>query len=157
MSIRPLASRFLLVLLALFAAIQMWRPDRTNPPVDASNRIEAHLDVPPEIKATLARACRDCHSNETVWPWYSHVAPASWLLARDVTMAREQMNLSEWGEYDAESAADIVKEMCEEVRSGAMPLMPYTWLHRDARLSPTDVQRLCDWTEKARQSLPAPE
>lgn len=145
------------VLVAMFAALQLVRPERTNPPVDPSSRIEAHVMVPAEVAAILERSCRDCHSNETRWPWYSHVAPVSLLLARDVREGRDEMNFSEWGDYDAETTDEILEEICEMVTDGEMPLMPYTWLHPEARLSSGDVERLCEWSKQARAALKASE
>jgi hypothetical protein len=149
---RPLVV-LLAIVIALFAVIQLFPPDRTNPPVDPSLRIQAHVAVPSDITAIFERSCRDCHSNETRWPWYSHVAPASWLLAYDVRHGRDEMNLSEWGGYDAEDASYLLEEACEMVTEGEMPLRPYTWLHPGAKLAAGDVERLCEWTEAARQEM----
>ena len=137
---KPLRVLFV-VLVAMFAALQLVRPERTNPPVDSSSRIDAHVSVPADVAAILERSCRDCHSNETRWPWYSHVAPVSLLLAYDVREGRDEMNFSEWGDYDAETADEMLEEICKMVTDGEMPLMPYTWLHPDARLSRADVAR----------------
>ena len=78
----------------LFFGIQLVRPERANPPVAAGDRIESHVNVPPEVKAVLTRACADCHSNETRWPWYSEVAPASWFVADHVREGRDSLNFS---------------------------------------------------------------
>lgn len=148
------------VFFAMFAALQLVRPERTNPPVDPSMRLDAQLTVPREVAAILERSCRDCHTNETRWPWYSQVAPPSLLLAHDVREGRDELNFSEWGDYDAETADEQLEEICEMVTDGEMPLRPYTWLHPDARLSAADVSRLCEWTEQARRELasrPAPD
>src|SRR5690348_6573673 len=82
-----------LVLGAGVLAAQLVRPQRTNPPVVSD------VAAPPEIEAVLRRACFDCHSNETAWPWYTAVAPISWVLHRDVLEGRRRLNFSEWGEY----------------------------------------------------------
>lgn len=145
------------ILIVMFAALQLVRPERTNPPVDPSSRIDAHVAVPPDVAAILERSCRDCHSNETRWPWYSHVAPVSLLLAYDVREGRDEMNISEWGDYDAETADEILEEICEMVTDGEMPLRPYTWLHPGAKLSDGDVERLCEWSKQARAALKASE
>ena len=82
-------------LVAVVVGIQAVRPSRVNPPVDPSMRLEAG-PVPTPVAALLRRACYDCHSNETHWPWYSSVAPTSWLVSRDVVTARKQINFSRW-------------------------------------------------------------
>ena len=151
---RPLLV-LLLVLVVFFLALQLVRPERTNPPVDPAMRIDAHLTVPPDVAAILGRSCRDCHTHETRWPWYSHVAPPSLLLAHDVREGRDELNFSEWGDYDEETASDQLEEICEQIRDGVMPLRPYTWLHPDAKLSAADVDRLCQWTEQARAEIAA--
>ena len=110
------------------------------------------MAAPPEVAAVLRRACYDCHSNETVWPWYSHVAPVSWLLARDVREGRGELNFSTWDAYDAKKKTKKLKETAEEVTEGEMPPWFYAAVHRHAALSPADAERLRAWTaeEKAK-------
>jgi hypothetical protein len=86
-------------LLTLFLAAQIYQPERSNPPIDESKTIFATLNVSPDVKAILDRSCSDCHTNNTRWPWYSYVAPTSWLTARDVKNGRSSLNLSVWGTY----------------------------------------------------------
>ena len=137
--------------------IQLLPSGRSNPPVVPAQTIERTLTVPPEVKAILDRSCRDCHSNETVWPWYAHVAPASWFLVMDVNNAREEMNLSEWGSENTDAQRDSLLEICRKVKAGAMPLRSYTILHRDAVLTSADVATLCTWSDAARRALSARE
>jgi hypothetical protein len=145
-----------LVALGLLVAVQFHRPAKTNPPVDQSKTIEAHTQMTPQVKAILDRSCRDCHSNGTRWPWYSHVAPVSWLVVDDVNHGRKDMNLSDWGQYDQSEAANKLRDMCREVRAGVMPLNSYTFIHRGAKLSAEDVKVLCDWTAAERARLSSP-
>lgn len=142
-----------LVVVALVGA-QFFRPARENPPVQPEARLEALAQVPAPVGDLLRRACYDCHSNETRWPWYSQVAPVSWLVARDVRLGRGQLNFSAWGEYNPYDRADLLDEACEQASSGNMPLAPYVLMHSRARLSPADVAALCAWTsaEAARQA-----
>jgi hypothetical protein len=135
---------------ACVALAQLIRPDRTNPPVDAAQRIDRQLSIPSDVRVILDRSCRDCHTNETRWPGYSRVAPISWLVAYDVNEGRGEMNLSEWGRYDSEEAREKLKDMCKEVRGGDMPVWPYIWMHPETKLSPAEVERLCAWTEEQR-------
>lgn len=137
-----------LPLLAFFVAIQFVRPERTNPPVVPGHTLDASARVPPEVQAALRRACMDCHSNETRWPWYSHVAPVSWFLVNHVNHGRRHLNFSEWDRpRTGEQPADRLGRICKEVRSGAMPLGSYLLLHRDARLSLEETQAICAWAE----------
>jgi hypothetical protein len=139
----------------LFAAIQLHRPERVNPPVDPSRTLQAQVNVSPEAAAILDRACRDCHSHETRWPWYSHVAPVMWWLADHVDEGREHLNLSDWSKYDARRADRKLDEICEEATKGHMPLRGYPFMHPEARLTEGDVRALCVWTEEARRILAA--
>ena len=95
---------------------------------------------------TLRRACFDCHSNETRWPWYSRLPIASWLIERDVKTGRSQLNFSRWAEYNRFARAELLDKVCERVTAGEMPLRQYLMLHGDARLSKTDVDGLCEWS-----------
>jgi ABC-type nickel/cobalt efflux system permease component RcnA len=140
--------RIALVLLIAFAAIQFWRPDRTNPPVDRSRTIQAVMPVPPHVDAILRRSCYDCHSNETVWPWYSNVAPMSWRVADHIHEGREHLNFSNWAAYPPRDAHHLLEETCEEVKERHMPLKDYLFLHPKARLSDADVRALCEWSEQ---------
>ena len=138
---------------ALFVAIQFIRPARTNPAIDQSRTLEAHARVPTEINAILSRSCNDCHSNKTTWPWYSNVAPVSWLLTDHVNHGRKVMNFSDWAQYDREDERKLLKDICNEVKSGEMPMSSYLPLHPEAKLSPDDVTKLCDWSREESQRL----
>ena len=101
------------------------------------------------VRAVLERSCYDCHSHETRWPWYAWVAPTSWLLAWDVSEAREHLNFSTWNRYDAEKRRELLEEAWEEVEEGHMPLRIYLWLHPDAKLGDAERELLRDWSESA--------
>ncbi len=131
------------VLVAAVVVMQFLQPERNNPPVDPAATYEAVARPGPELAAVLRRACYDCHSNETRWPWYSRFAPVSWLIASDVRQGRAHLNFSEWGRYSAQAASRRMEEACEEVRAGKMPLRNYRVLHPEARLSSEDVERIC--------------
>jgi cytochrome c551/c552 len=103
--------------------------------------------VPSPVHAVMKRACYDCHSNETVWPWYSNVAPASWLLYNDVTGGRRAMNFSEWQQMPAAKQNHRRKDIWKEVKSGDMPLWFYLPLHPPAKLSDADKTILQAWSE----------
>ena len=154
---RRLFGRLFLLALVLLLVIQLVPAGRTNPPVDPAQTIERTMTVPPEVEAIFNRSCKDCHSNETRWPWYAHLAPASWLLVMDVNHAREEMNFSEWGTENTDAQRDSLLEVCRKVKRGAMPLRSYKFLHREAALTDTDVTTLCTWSEAARKALKARE
>jgi hypothetical protein len=135
------------IVLALIA-MQFVPVERTNPPV------EAEVPAPANIRAVLKRACYDCHSNETVRPWYSHVAPVSWLVAHDVHEARKEMNFSTWNQYNPKRQAKKLAEVWEEVDEGEMPLWYYLVVHRDAALSAEDKALLREWATSTPEGNP---
>ena len=136
-----------------FIGIQFIRPARTNPPVDPAQSIEAHMRMTPEITSILDRSCRDCHSNRTQWPWYTNVAPVSWWLSNHVNEGRHELNFSEWGKLPRDRQDRKLRQICDEVTDGQMPLSSYLPMHPTARLSEQDKKTLCDWTEAERERL----
>jgi hypothetical protein len=142
-----------MVLLGLLILAQFYYPAHTNPANSLEQSIHAHLDVPAPVAAIFDRACRDCHSNQTRWPWYSHVAPVSWWLVDHVNHGRSHLNLSDWSRVKPDDRRELFDTICEEVTAGAMPLPSYLWMHGNARLWPHDVRTLCDWTRAHSSSL----
>lgn len=137
-----------------FIAIQFSRPDLTNPPVVQAEALAATTEVPENVAAILKRSCNDCHSNETVYPWYSNVAPFSWLLAEHIEDGRQELNFSVWNSYSAKKKRNKFEEICEQVMSGEMPHSQYLWLHSEARLSEEDKKILCAWAETEKSKIP---
>ncbi|HYL80625.1 MAG TPA: heme-binding domain-containing protein [Candidatus Acidoferrum sp.] len=148
---RGLLAGGLVVLVAQFIPVA-----KTNPSVDAAQTINAGMTLPAEVTQVFERSCQDCHSNRTVWPWYSQVAPASWLLAHHVNEGRRELNFSEWAQYPARRRDRKLKEICEQVRRGELPQASYTLLHPQAKLSDQEKQAICVWTDAARKALGAP-
>jgi uncharacterized membrane protein len=122
---------------------------RTNPRTDSAHALSAATVVHGEVQHILASACQDCHSNDTRWPWYSKVAPASLLLMEDVQHGRRALNFSEWtvrtGAKPAR-AMGLLTAVCEDVQSRRMPPGAYQWLHPEARLTSVQIETLCGWT-----------
>jgi len=131
------------VILVLLAAVQLIRPDRANPPIVASLAIQAQVGTPNGMVAVLDRACGDCHSNGTVWPWYSEVAPVSWLMAYGVKEGRKAVNFSEWMAYPADRQRQLLVASCADVSANRMPGSAWISLHPEARLSSTDIETIC--------------
>ena len=119
--------------------IQLIPADRTNPPV----RID--VDAPDEVKEILRRACYDCHSHETRWPWYSRVAPVSWWIADHVEHGRGDLNFSEWPALDFYAQELAFKDIDEQITKGEMPLRNYTILHPEARLTDDERETILRW------------
>lgn len=132
---------YIVVIVALLVAAMQLIPvaPARNPAV------EEEVTAPAEVMTVLRRSCYDCHSHETRWPWYANVAPAKWLVRRDVDEARDNLNFSTWNRYDAEERAHNWEEVAEELEEGNMPLWYYLPLHRDAALSEGDLELVRSW------------
>ena len=133
------------------AGAQLVRPARTNPPSAPGATLLAK--APKEVAAILDRSCRDCHSNDTRWPWYSNVAPMSWLLIDHVNHGREHFNYSEWTSYNDDDQDKLLGSICSLTRKGRMPMSSYLFIHRDAGLSAPEIAALCTWSDKMRDTL----
>jgi len=145
--------RTVIDLIVLLVAIQVVRPEKTNPAVDNTKTIEANTHMSPEVASIFERSCYDCHSFKTTWPWYSQVAPVSWYLVYDVNKGRRDLSLSEWSKYDARRSARKLQEICEQIEKGEMPTKPYLLLHPTAKLSDSDKKVLCDWAKQERERV----
>jgi hypothetical protein len=131
----------LLVILTILIVIQFIPIPKTNPPTTGE------IQAPEPVKAVFQRSCYDCHSNQTVWPWYSRVAPVSWLLYRDVTGGRKAMNLSEWQQMPVQRQNRRRKGVWSEVSGGDMPPWFYRPLHPAGKLSDADKATLKAWSD----------
>ena len=125
--------------LALALVVQFVPVDRSNPPETAV------LALPADIAPLIERACIDCHSHRTRWPWYGWVAPVSWLLRSDVREARREMNFSTWGEMARKDQQAAMMSIRRRVKKGEMPLPKYLWMHPEAVLTDAERQRIQAW------------
>ena len=137
---RKLAILTLSALALVFLGIQLVPVERNNPPV------EAEVPASDEVRSILSRACYDCHSHETRWPWYSGIAPVSWLVAHDVHEGREKLNFSTWNRLSTMKQVEALHESWEEVEEGEMPPGFYLPPHPDARLSARERAALRKWS-----------
>ena len=110
-------------------------------------------EVPADVRTILERSCQDCHSERTRFPWYSYVAPASLLVGRDVRAGRARLNFSRWGEYSLIRRVRFLSEIANQVQQREMPLSVYTAMHRDARLTDTQIEAIFRWTQAERLRL----
>jgi Haem-binding domain len=144
----------LVAALVVFIGLQFVGPARTNPPVTPARTLHAKAPIPGEVHEILSRSCWNCHSNETQWPWYAYLAPISWNVIGHVNEGREHLNFSDWRK-SPEEGADLMDEVCTQVKKGKMPIRQYTWMHWRATLTPADVKRLCDWANDTADALMA--
>lgn len=136
------------ILVVVFVAAQVVRPDRSNPTTDPSRTIQAHAGTTSELPAVLDRSCGDCHSNNTVWPWYTQIAPVSWLMASGVAEGRKAVNFSEWASYPPDVQRTLLSVSCQDATSGKMP-GPYTFLRPETKLSPQAIETICAAARRA--------
>jgi len=134
----------------IFAMLQFFNPARTNPPV--KNDFLAAVKPPPAVAANLRDACYDCHSHETRWPWYSKIAPVSWLVVSDTTEGREHLNFSDWPTEPARAAKKLDR-INEVVDYREMPPKKYSLIHADARLTEVQRKEIMDWTDAAAEKI----
>jgi len=140
-----LIGRLILVGVVLVLAAQVVPVPRTNPPVTRD------VAAPPPVAALLRQACYDCHSRESVWPWYSRVAPVSWLVAHDVNEGREEVDFSAWGQYGPRRQAKLLGEAVKSIEEGEMPPWYYVLMHPSARLDEPAQAALVAWAREMRE------
>lgn len=137
-------------LLAVSCAIQFIPVDRRNPLVNPAQSIYQVEPVPAPVRQVFDSACNDCHSNQTRWPWYSRVAPVSWIIAHDVHDGRKHLNFSEWGAYSPQKRDHKLEELCDQLMNDDMPDAKYAFLHRRARLAHPQRELVCQWIDTGR-------
>lgn len=143
----------LLIGIVLFLLLQLTNPPRSNPPV--IHDFIAATTPPGPVAVNLVTACYDCHSRQTTWPWYSRIAPVSWLVANDVVEGRTNLDLSDWPVNDPKRAAKKIEDMSEEIGYHEMPPKKYTLIHANARLTEVQQQALTDWLDAEADELKA--
>ena len=129
----------LIIMAAIIIAIQFIPVNRTNPPVTAG------LDAPMEVMSVFKQSCYDCHSNETAWPWYSNIAPVSWLIASDVKDGRLHLNFSQWEDFSRKDIVKMKEEIWEEIEKGKMPLSKYIFMHPETELNQKELDLVKEW------------
>jgi Haem-binding domain len=149
MSKRP--KQAAIVVVVVLIAAQFIRPDRTNPPIDPSRTIAVDESVARDLVIVLDRACSDCHSNATVWPWYTEIQPLSSLMAYAVKEGRKIVNFSEWSTYSTAQRSALLAASCRDTSSGKMPGL-YAVLRPEMRLSAGDIETVCAAALEAKTS-----
>jgi len=134
-------------LLAILVLIQLYRPEKNINPTTTANDITLAYQAPDNITQILHRACYDCHSNNTKYPWYNNIQPVASFLADHVKEGKEELNFSEFGSFKTKRKLKKLKEIVKEVEEGEMPLNNYLWLHKEAVLTPADKQALIEWAK----------
>ncbi len=147
--------KILLILVIVLVIIQFIRPQKNISEGPQSNAIQTRYEVPPNVKLILDKACMDCHSNNTSYPWYDKIQPVSWWLSRHVIEGKKELNLDEFTNTPPRRQYHKMEEIEEQVKKGEMPLPSYTWTHGDAKLNTSEKEAIYGWVANIRASMEA--
>ena len=139
-------------ILGLLVIIQFFRIDKDNPTVNPDMDFVVLSSASEDMRDLLKTSCYDCHSNETIYPWYSNVAPISWWVKDHVNDARGHLNFSVWGEYNEKRKDHKLEEIIDEVNEHEMPLKSYLIVHTESKLDDTKREELTNWIQSLRTS-----
>ncbi|WP_119080514.1 heme-binding domain-containing protein [Chitinophaga alhagiae] len=142
-------------LLAILVVIQFFRPARNTAAVPSANDISTAYAVPAEVSTILGKACNDCHSNNTTYPWYASVQPVAWWLAKHVNDGKRHLNFSEFTAYPLARQFHKLEETVEMVNEKEMPLNSYTIIHTNATLTDAERKLLVNWCESIKDTMRA--
>ena len=145
--------KIFLFLLIAFVVIQFFRPARNKNAADQPNYIGNTYATPDEVKSILAKACNDCHSNNTRYPWYSYIQPAAWWLNGHIRKGKKGLNFDEFTSRSLRFQYKRMDDLIEQVKEEEMPLNSYTWIHKNAILTDPEKTALVDWAKSIRARL----
>lgn len=138
----------LFIFLGSFIFIQFFGVEKNyTEEISAYDFIVQNASLPETMAAQLKASCYDCHSNNTVYPWYAHIAPFSWVIDQHIRNGKEELNFSEYGTLDRIKKISVLNSLCEVISDSTMPPPNYLMLHQDAALDADDITALCDWAE----------
>ncbi len=146
--------KFILVtILILLIIIQFLKPDKNIHPGSQTADISTLYIVPANVDTILIKACKDCHSNNTRYPWYNNFQPVAWFLDNHVKDGKRSFNLNEFAAYPAAKQYDKIKEIKKQIDDGEMPLSSYTLIHTNAKLSDAEKNTVIKWSENIRRQM----
>ena len=137
--------KILLALIGAFLVLQFFGIDKTNPPIDKNSDFLTLKKTPENVATLVKSACYDCHSNETVYPWYAKVQPFGWFLKDHIDEGRRELNFSTFASYEPRRQAKKLDEAAEQIENGGMPLESYTLIHKEAKLTAEQKKLLTDY------------
>ncbi len=147
--------KILVGLLIILIVIQFIKPQKNIHPGAQPADISTVYAVPPEVDSILVIACKDCHSNNTRYPWYNNFQPVAWFLANHVKDGTQSFNLNEFATYPVARQYDKIEEIKKQIDKGDMPLTSYTIIHRDAKLTNAEKNAIITWSENIRKAMEA--
>ncbi len=149
--------RFFLVLLIALIVIQFFQPEKNTASGDTLMKADITMahSLPADVQQTLKKACYDCHSNNTVYPWYSNIQPVGWWLADHINEGKKELNFSEFAGYNLRRQYRKLEEIKGEIEEEKMPLASYTRMHKEAKLTDTEKDAVAKWVTALRDSMEA--
>jgi len=153
MPLMKIVKLLILVLLIAVVIIQFIPNDKPEVVLTNENDLIYNNQLPEKIRVMLKESCYDCHSNETIYPWYSNVAPVSWLVVRDIKLGRDELNFSHWESQSKIDKAKNLDKIIDEVTDENMPMPIYTIMHANAKLSDDDRRLITEWADSYAESL----
>lgn len=145
--------KILIVLIVVLIAIQFIRPAYNSGEAKPATDITMAYNVPLNVQQILDKACRDCHSDYTNYPWYDKIQPVTWWVQHHVNEGKSELNFSQFATYTGKKKAHKLEEVSEMVQKNEMPLQSYTWMHKSARLNEDEKQALISWSNALRQQI----
>lgn len=142
-----------LLILTVLVIIQFLQPARNKSGQVLPTDISKIISVPPPVESILQTACYDCHTNNTLYPWYAYIQPIGWLLNRHIKKGKAELNFSEFGSYSVRRQQSKLKSIASQVSDNEMPLSSYTWIHKNARLSKEDKILIINWANQAKETI----
>jgi len=153
--LKKILKRTFQILLLAFIVIQFFRPAKNRSEGVSANDITKVYAVPENVQAILKTSCYDCHSNNTVYPWYSQIQPAAWWLNDHIQEGKRELNFSEFASYRIGRQYRKLNEINEQVKEGEMPLDSYLWIHKNAKLDEQQKLALANWVTSVRDTIKA--
>ena len=145
--------KILPAVLVVFIAIQFIQPAHNSSGHALPTDITKTIRVPDTVLNIFKKACYDCHSNNTRYPWYVYIQPTGWIMARHIRNGKDNLNFSDFGSYSQRKQANKLRAIETSIKEGSMPLPAYTIMHTDAKLSAEDKKLITDWASVAKDSL----
>ncbi len=143
----------LIGLVVILVVIQFIRPEKNNNATASADDVTALYTVPDSVQQILKKACYDCHSNTTQYPWYSNIQPVAWWLKDHIDEGKDELNFSEFGKRPLAKQAKKLKKLAKEVEEGEMPLDSYTWMHKEAVLTESEKNTLINWARSLSEQV----
>lgn len=145
-----LTKKIILAFLVVVIAMQFYRPEKNIASGDHTAAFLAETNPPQRVKVVLEETCYDCHSNNTIYPWYNNIAPVSYWMANHVKDGKKHLNFSDWKNYSSKKKDHKLEELVEEIENGNMPLKEYTWTHETSRLTSAQRELIMKWAKRTR-------